>query len=70
MLKTAYASQFGLPTIEDEKLSERQSSIYTGINKNIISTVASSNAILNVNNTKGLYKGDFIQIKDEIMRSC
>ena len=68
MLKTAYASQSGLPTIEDEKLSERQSSVYTGINKNIVSNVASSNAILNVNDTKGLYKGDFIQIKDEIMR--
>ena len=45
-LKTAYASQFGLPTMEDEKLSERLSPIYTGINKNLTSTVAASNLLL------------------------
>ena len=67
-LKTAYASQFGLPTMEDEKLSERLSPIYTGINKNLTSTVAASNATISVSDTKGLYKGDFIQIKDEIAR--
>ena len=54
--------------MEDEKLSERLSPIYTGINKNLTSTVAASNATISVSDTKGLYKGDFIQIKDEIAR--
>ena len=54
--------------MEDEKLSERLSPIYTGINKNLTSTVAASNSTISVSDTKGLYKGDFIQIKDEIAR--
>ena len=68
LLKTAYASQEGLPNTQDEKISGRQSPFYTGITKQLSNTVSSTNTEILVNDSKGLHKGDFIQIKDEILR--
>ena len=68
LLKTAYASQEGLPNTQDEKISGRQSPFYTGITKQLSNTVSSTNTEIFVNDSKGLHKGDFIQIKDEILR--
>ena len=68
LLKGNYLTQDGLPVKGDERVGGRMSSFPTGITKKISSTVASTNTTINVNNTLGLLKGDFIQIQDEIIR--
>ena len=67
VLKTAYASQSGLPVKEDEKLSGRLASISTGVMARL-SVLDAGNTDIFVDDTSGFYKGDFIQIRDEIIR--
>ena len=67
VLKTAYASQSGLPVKEDEKLSGRLASISTGVMTRL-SVLDAGNTDIFVDDTSGFYKGDFIQIRDEIIR--
>ena len=67
VLKTAYAPQSGLPTKEDEKLSGRLASISTGVMTRL-SVLDAGNTDIFVDDTSGFYKGDFIQIRDEIIR--
>ena len=60
-------SQSGLPVKEDEKLSGRLASITTGVMTRL-SVLDAGNIEITVDDTSGFYKGDFIQIRDEIIR--
>lgn len=68
LLKGNYLTQDGLPVKGDERVGGRMSSFPTGVVKKISSSVASTNTTINLENTIGLLKGDFIQIMDEIIR--
>jgi hypothetical protein len=68
VLKSNYLTQEGISMSDDERVGGRMTSFPTGVTKKITSSVASGNTSINLNNTFGLLKGDFIQILDEIIR--
>jgi len=68
VLKSSFLTQDGVPVLDDEKLSGRMSFINTGVFKYVQNQILKTNATIDVSDTGGLNRGDYLQIEDEILR--